>query len=257
MKKATVIMLIAMLVGCMGTATAQKRSTSNKKTTVVAKFDPSQFTGVWANGYNSGYGDDAAMVCDTLALNYDAATGAISGFYKSESGVITELKGEIKGREVTITEVASGDEFAGGKLYNKSTLKLDTFTGTFKRVSDKYSPMTNPATEPVKAAAPGECKNAEPCDQCKTNPAECKSNEPCDQCKAARQQCETPRQDCNAAPQQCEAANQECKAAQQCNSGECKTEAAVQQQTDKVAATKKAAEAVRKAAAAAKPVPTP
>lgn len=198
---------------------------------MAAKFEPTQFNGVWANTYSDGIG---GTVTDTLALLYDEATGTITGDYKTETGQVKALKGKITGREAALTEAATGDDFAGMKLYNPTTLKLDVFTGTFKRVTETYRSLAAhpdaPAAQPASAAA---CQPAQQCTQPK--------DQQCDSCKQGAQCPEGAKQAANV-PACC----QQQGAAKQATSN-----------ADAVAKKRAAAEAVLKAAAAAKPIPTP
>lgn len=221
MKKISILILTLVLsAACCMAGSAQRTKKATAKKAVAAKFDPTVFTGTWANSYSDHIG---GVVTDTLALLYDEATGKITGEYKTETGQVKVLNGKVTGREAELTD-ADGDAFAGMKLYNNSTLKLDVFTGTFKRVDTAYRDLNAhpdaPEAQPASAAASAACKQPveAQCDSCKTG-AQCpdmKAGAACPNCKAGKGTSAQPK-----------------------------------------LTRKQAAEAVLKAAAAGRPVPTP
>ncbi|MBQ9218496.1 MAG: hypothetical protein IJ724_02240 [Muribaculaceae bacterium] len=108
--------------------------TATKKTAATAKpIDASTFNGTWANSYSDGIG---GMVTDYLDLTVDTTTGVAKGMYKDENGDGRAVSGKLQGNRLVMTYDADGDEFATINIINANTLKLEGFTGTFKRVED-------------------------------------------------------------------------------------------------------------------------
>ncbi len=108
--------------------------TATKKTAATAKpIDASTFNGTWANSYSDGIG---GMVTDYLDLTVDTTTGVAKGMYKDENGDGRAVSGKLQGNRLVMTYDADGDEFATINIINANTLKLEGFTGTFKRVEN-------------------------------------------------------------------------------------------------------------------------
>ena len=108
--------------------------TATKKTAATAKpIDASTFNGTWANSYSDGIG---GMVTDYLDLTVDTTPGVAKGMYKDENGDGRAVSGKLQGNRLVMTYDADGDEFATINIINANTLKLEGFTGTFKRVED-------------------------------------------------------------------------------------------------------------------------
>lgn len=117
----------------MGTNKATTK-TATKKTAATAKpIDASTFNGTWANSYSDGIG---GMVTDYLDLTVDTTTGVAKGMYKDENGDGRAVSGKLQGNRLVMTYDADGDEFATINIINANTLKLEGFTGTFKRVEN-------------------------------------------------------------------------------------------------------------------------
>ena len=57
-------------------------------------------------------------------------------FYKDENGDGRAVSGRLQGNRLVMTYDADGDEFATINIINANTLKLEGFTGTFKRVEN-------------------------------------------------------------------------------------------------------------------------
>ena len=133
----------AMPVEAKGTANkaVAVKSTGVKATTKAAPkkvastkpVDASTFNGTWANSYSDGIG---GMVTDYLDLTVDTATGTAKGMYKDENGDGRAVSGKLVGNRLVMTYDADGDEFATINIINENTLKLEGFTGTFKRVEN-------------------------------------------------------------------------------------------------------------------------
>lgn len=109
------------------------RATRSQKATTARPVDTNTFNGVWANSYGDGIG---GTVTDYLTLNFDPTTGTAKGEYKDENGNVRHVSGKLKGKTLVCVYDADGDEFAEINIINDNTLKLEGFTGTFKRVKD-------------------------------------------------------------------------------------------------------------------------
>ena len=117
----------------MGTNKATTK-TATKKTAATAKpIDANTFNGTWANSYSDGIG---GMVTDYLELTVDPTSGTAKGIYKDENGDGRAVSGRLQGNRLVMTYDADGDEFATINIINANTLKLEGFTGTFKRVEN-------------------------------------------------------------------------------------------------------------------------
>ena len=103
-------------------------------TAATAKpIDANTFNGTWANSYSDGIG---GMVTDYLELTVDPTSGTAKGIYKDENGDGRAVSGRLQGNRLVMTYDADGDEFATINIINANTLKLEGFTGTFKRVEN-------------------------------------------------------------------------------------------------------------------------
>lgn len=115
---------------------------------VPRTYDNSTFNGTWANSYSDGIG---GMVTDYLTLTFDAATGTAKGLFKDENGDGRPVSGQLHGNRLVMRYDADGDEFATISIINANTLKIEGFTGTFKRVQDMNSAprvdIATPVTE--------------------------------------------------------------------------------------------------------------
>ena len=117
----------------MGTNKATTK-TATKKTAATAKpIDANTFNGTWANSYSDGIG---GMVTDYLELTVDPTSGTAKGIYKDENGDGRAVSGRLQGNRLVMTYDADGAEFATINIINANTLKLEGFTGTFKRVEN-------------------------------------------------------------------------------------------------------------------------
>lgn len=132
----------AMKTGTTASTKAAVKPATTKVTTKAAPakakpaakpVDTNTFNGVWANSYSDGIG---GMVTDYLNLTFDAATGTAHGDYKDENGEGRKVSGKLVGKSLVMTYDADGDEFATINIINENTLKLEGFTGTFKRVEN-------------------------------------------------------------------------------------------------------------------------
>lgn len=104
-----------------------------KKASAGKPVELSMFNGVWANSYSDGIG---GMVTDYLNLTFDESTGTATGEYKDENGDGRKVSGKLVGNTLLMKYDADGDEFATIRIINENTLKLEGFTGTFKRVEN-------------------------------------------------------------------------------------------------------------------------
>ncbi len=112
-------------------AAAPKVKTS--KSSASKAVDANTFNGTWANSYSDGIG---GMVTDYLELTVDPTSGTAKGIYKDENGDGRAVSGRLQGNRLVMTYDADGDEFATINIINANTLKLEGFTGTFKRVEN-------------------------------------------------------------------------------------------------------------------------
>ena len=119
-----------------GKATKATAKPAAKKVAAAKPVDVGTFNGTWANSYSDGIG---GMVTDYLELTVDTTTGTAKGMYKDENGDGRAVSGKLVGNRLVMTYDADGDEFATINIINTNTLKLEGFTGTFKRVEDKNS----------------------------------------------------------------------------------------------------------------------
>ena len=92
------------------------------------------------------------MVTDYLELTVDTTTGIAKGMYKDENGDGRAVSGKLQGNRLVMTYDADGDEFATINIINANTLKLEGFTGTFKRVEDMNSAPKVDIATPVDQA---------------------------------------------------------------------------------------------------------
>lgn len=129
------------------TTKAAPKATPKKAAAKPASLNT--FNGVWANSYSDGIG---GMVTDYLNLTFDESTGTATGEYKDENGDGRKVSGKLVGNSLVMTYDADGDEFATIRIINENTLKLEGFTGTFKRVQNMdAAPKVDIAT-PVSSA---------------------------------------------------------------------------------------------------------
>ncbi len=152
MKKILFLLIAALLLGT-GSIDAQKarkgKGKAKAKTTVAAPAKITNFTGTYQNSYSDGIG---GMVTDYLAVNFDEATGTATGTYKNESGDLKTFSGKLVNGRLVCTFDEDGDTFATMHFYDANTLKLEGFTGTFKRTGSEYKaiePDVQQAVEPA------------------------------------------------------------------------------------------------------------
>jgi hypothetical protein len=154
MKKIIFLLVAALLLGT-GTIDAQKARKKGKakaKTSIVAKpgaASVTAFTGTYENSYSDGIG---GMVTDYLAVDFDEATGTATGTYKNEMGDLKTFSGKLQGGKLVCTFDEDGDTFATMHFYDGNTLKLEGFTGTFKRTSYTYKAVEPDAPQEVTPA---------------------------------------------------------------------------------------------------------
>lgn len=131
-------------------STSEKAATTTRKKTAVkattahtAAVDKSNLNGFFTNTYSDGIGGTCTH---RLTVEYDEASGTVKGKHTNESGVERTYHGKLVGDKVVCYYDEDGDEFAEMKLYDNNTIKLEGFTGTFKRndsdtptVSSSYS----------------------------------------------------------------------------------------------------------------------
>lgn len=118
------------------TKAASAKATPKKSAVAVKSLAMETFNGFWANSYSDGIG---GMVTDHLSLTLDTINGTATGEYKDENGDGRKVSGHIQGNQLVMKYDADGDEFATIRLIDANTIKLEGFTGTFKRVPDMTS----------------------------------------------------------------------------------------------------------------------
>ncbi|MBP3738988.1 MAG: hypothetical protein J6I72_08085 [Muribaculaceae bacterium] len=114
-------------------ATATKKATTaqpQKAVVHATPVDKSNFNGFFTNTYGDGLGGTCTH---RLTVNFDPASGTVKGRHTNESGVERDYHGKLVGDKLVCVYDEDGDEFAEMKLYDANTIKLEGFTGTFKR----------------------------------------------------------------------------------------------------------------------------
>lgn len=153
MKKIIFLLVAALLLGTstIDAQKARKKGKAKAKTTTVAKpaAQITDFTGTYENSYSDGIG---GMVTDYLAVNFDEATGTATGTYKNEMGDLKTFSGKLQGGKLVCTFDEDGDTFATMHFYDANTLKLEGFTGTFKRTGNVYKAVEPDAPKEVTPA---------------------------------------------------------------------------------------------------------
>lgn len=160
MKKILYLLIAALLlgIGSVNAAPQKKKSRAKKAAaTRVAAASPSCFTGTFTNSYSDGVG---GVCTHLLIVNFDEATGKVTGKHTNESGVERAYHGTLQGGKLVCVYDEDGDEFATMSLIDANTIKLEGFTGTFKRgteasITPAYSGASteayvDPAYEQVK-----------------------------------------------------------------------------------------------------------
>ena len=145
------------------TATTTKAPAQKKKATVkhetapVAKPDISNIDGFYTNTYSDGIGGTCTH---RLTVNFDPETNTVTGLHTNESGVARTYHGKVNGDRVICYYDEDGDEFAEMKLYDANTIKLEGFTGTFKR-NDSNIPTVSSSPSGYSGATPVDRSNYE------------------------------------------------------------------------------------------------
>lgn len=129
---------------------APKKKTATAKTSVApAAVDKSNLNGFFTNTYSDGIGGTCTH---RLTVNYDPETGTVTGLHTNESGVARTYHGRVVGDKVVCYYDEDNDEFAEMKLYDANTIKLEGFTGTFKR-NDGDTPTVSSSPSGYSGAA--------------------------------------------------------------------------------------------------------
>ncbi len=131
--KKILYLLIAALLLCIGSANAapqKKKSHARKAPAARAAVTPANFTGTYTNSYSDGVG---GVCTHLLTVEFDEATGKVTGKHTNESGVERAYHGTLQGGKLVCVYDEDGDEFATMSLIDANTIKLEGFTGTFKR----------------------------------------------------------------------------------------------------------------------------
>ena len=146
------------------TATTTKAPAQKKKTQVkheqapVAKVDISNIEGFYTNTYSDGIGGTCTH---RLTVNYNPETRTVTGMHTNESGVARSYHGNVVGDNKVICYYdEDGDEFAEMKMYDNNTIKLEGFTGTFKR-NNSDIPTVSSSPSGYSGAAPVDRANYE------------------------------------------------------------------------------------------------
>lgn len=131
-------------------APAQKKKAAVKhEQTSVAKTDIANIEGFYTNTYSDGIGGTCTH---RLTVNYDPETGTVTGLHTNESGVARSYHGKVYGNKVVCYYDEDNDEFAEMKMYDNNTIKLEGFTGTFKR-NDSDTPTVSSSPSGYSGAA--------------------------------------------------------------------------------------------------------
>lgn len=137
------------------TATTTKTPAQKKKAAVkheqasVVKTDISNIEGFYTNTYSDGIGGTCTH---RLTVNYDPETGTVTGLHTNESGVARTYHGKVSGNKIVCYYDEDNDEFAEMKMYDNNTIKLEGFTGTFKR-NDSDTPTVSSSPSGYSGAA--------------------------------------------------------------------------------------------------------
>lgn len=123
-------------------ATAKKQAHAKAQVVHAPAVDKSNLNGFFTNTYSDGIGGTCTH---RLTVNYDEATGTVSGLHTNESGVARTYHGKVVGDKVVCYYDEDGDEFAEMKLYDANTIKLEGFTGTFKRDNGEANISASPS----------------------------------------------------------------------------------------------------------------
>ncbi|MBQ7690950.1 MAG: hypothetical protein IJT30_07170 [Muribaculaceae bacterium] len=131
MKKILYLLIAALLLG-IGTASAapQKKKTRAKAPVARTAVAPANFSGTFTNSYSDGIG---GVCTHLLTVAFDEAAGTCTGMHTNESGVERAFHGTLQGGKLVCIYDEDGDEFATMSLIDANTIKLEGFTGTFKR----------------------------------------------------------------------------------------------------------------------------
>ena len=159
MKKILYLLIAALLLGIGSVSAApQKKKTRTRKAPVThTAATPANFSGTFSNSYSDGIG---GVCTHLLTVAFDEATGTCTGKHTNESGVERAYHGTLQGGKLVCVYDEDGEEFATMSLIDANTIKLEGFTGTFKRgtsaaVTPAYSgdsgePYVDPAFEQIR-----------------------------------------------------------------------------------------------------------
>ena len=124
------------------TSSAKKQAHAKAPAVHASSVDKSNLNGFFTNTYSDGIGGTCTH---RLTVEYDEATGTVTGLHTNESGVARTYHGKVVGDKVVCYYDEDGDEFAEMKLYDANTIKLEGFTGTFKRDNGETNISASPS----------------------------------------------------------------------------------------------------------------
>ena len=148
MKKILFVLIASLLMGVGNIDAQNTKKTARKakaKTTATAQAAKKSFTGTFENTGNG-------VLTDYLALSVDEATGEAIGTFKDGTGVVTNLKGKLQGGVLMLQNADTGEDFDEARMYDNNTVKVASFTGTFKRTSSEYKAIEADAQPEVSKA---------------------------------------------------------------------------------------------------------
>ena len=146
--KKSLVALLALLVFGMGSQVAQAQKA----------FDASKFNGIFANCYSDNIGGQA---CESIVIKV-ADDGTVTGSYYNDSGREQKFHGNVKGSSLVTYYDDDNYDFATMIMYDDDTVKMDTFTGTFKRTDRLYLPDNAPVERTDSIVIPDDAVNGIP-----------------------------------------------------------------------------------------------
>lgn len=135
MKKILYLLIAALLlsIGSVNAAPQKKKSHAKRAAATTVAASPACFTGTFTNSYSDGVG---GVCTHLLIVSFDQATGKATGMHTNESGEQRAYHGTLQGGKLVCVYDDDGDHFATMTLIDANTIKLEGFTGTFKRGTD-------------------------------------------------------------------------------------------------------------------------
>ncbi|MBR6283311.1 MAG: hypothetical protein IKR25_03335 [Muribaculaceae bacterium] len=132
MKKTLYLLIAAMLLGMgvAGAAPQKKKARAPRAKAAASAVTPECYTGTFANSYSDGVG---GTVTHLLTIAFDSAAGTCTGTHTNDSGEARPFTGTLQGGKLVCTYSDDNEEFGTMSLLDGNTIKVEGFTGTFKR----------------------------------------------------------------------------------------------------------------------------